>query len=198
MFVVNGGRDPIYPSALVEPVLKDLTDSGADLSYHPLPDARHDTAWWPEVKDDFETFVTEHPRQPHPERITWETNNLEHNRAHWLVIDKLDPRDTRAGLLLGPAPLESFFRKRVSGRVTVSRSGNRIVALSRGVAQFTLLLSPDVFDFSQPIQVILNGHVEFEGIVQPSVETLLKWAARDNDRTMLYGAELHLSVDTTQ
>jgi hypothetical protein len=27
-----------------------------------------------------------------------------------------------------------------------------------------------------------------------SVETLAKWAARDNDRTMLFGAELHVQV----
>jgi len=26
------------------------------------------------------------------------------------------------------------------------------------------------------------------------VATLVKWAARDNDRTMLFGAELHLTL----
>jgi hypothetical protein len=30
--------------------------------------------------------------------------------------------------------------------------------------------------------------------VTRSLETLLKWAARDNDRTMLVGAELHLKI----
>jgi hypothetical protein len=30
--------------------------------------------------------------------------------------------------------------------------------------------------------------------VQPSVQALLKWAARDNDRTMLYAAELNIDL----
>jgi len=30
--------------------------------------------------------------------------------------------------------------------------------------------------------------------VTRDVTTLVTWAARDNDRTMLYGAELHIAV----
>jgi hypothetical protein len=40
----------------------------------------------------------------------------------------------------------------------------------------------------------VNGKTAFEGRVQPDVRTLLKWAARDNDRTMLFGAELLVEV----
>jgi hypothetical protein len=36
--------------------------------------------------------------------------------------------------------------------------------------------------------------VAFDGQVRESVDTLLKWAARDNDRTMLVGAELHVTA----
>jgi hypothetical protein len=34
--------------------------------------------------------------------------------------------------------------------------------------------------------------VAFEGPVTRSVEVLTKWAGRDNDRTMLFGAELKI------
>jgi hypothetical protein len=37
-----------------------------------------------------------------------------------------------------------------------------------------------------------NGQVVFDGQVEASLDTLLKWAALDNDRTMLFGAELHI------
>ncbi len=59
---------------------------------------------------------------------------------------------------------------------------------------FTLLLSPDKFDFSKPIQVVANGREVFNGKVERSVETLLNWAALDNDRTMLYAAELQINL----
>jgi len=62
------------------------------------------------------------------------------------------------------------------------------------VAEFTLLISPDAFDLSQPIKVSANGRTVFEGRVEPSTATLLKWAARDNDRTMLYAAEINIKL----
>jgi hypothetical protein len=81
-----------------------------------------------------------------------------------------------------------------NGRVDLVRTGNTVKATTRGVAEFTLLLSPDVFDFSKPVRIETNGNVAFEGSVAKSVETLSTWAARDNDRTMLFGAELHVKV----
>jgi len=207
MFVVNGGKDPLYPTSEVEPFVKHLM-TGVKIEYHPQPEAGHNTAWWPEVKDTFEKFVADHPRDPHPETLSWETANLKHNRAHWLVIDQLgtqpgepqsmadlnlmrDPNAPR-GILARSYPL--FERPRQPGRVDLVRTGNTIQATTKGVAAITLLLSPDKFDFNQPIKVIANGRSVFEGRVERDVKTLMKWAARDNDRTMLYGAELHVAV----
>jgi hypothetical protein len=65
---------------------------------------------------------------------------------------------------------------------------------TRGVAELTLLLSPDLFDFSQPIVVTANGRIVSDQRVAPSLATLVKWAARDNDRTMLFGVELHVAL----
>jgi hypothetical protein len=62
------------------------------------------------------------------------------------------------------------------------------------ITAFTLLLSPDAFDFAQPVTVIANGTQVFHARVEPSVQTLLKLAAADNDRTMLYGAEVQIKL----
>ena len=62
------------------------------------------------------------------------------------------------------------------------------------MSDFTLLLSPDAFDFGEPVVVVVNGQTAVETRVEPSVTTLFKWAARDNDRTMLFGAELHIAA----
>ena len=71
---------------------------------------------------------------------------------------------------------------------------NAVEAVSRGVAAFTLLVSPDAFDLSQPIKVTANGKTVFDAKVQPSLATLMKWAARDNDRTMLYAGEVEVRL----
>jgi len=57
-----------------------------------------------------------------------------------------------------------------------------------------LLLSPDVIDFDQPVQVNVNGKPAYSGRVKRDIGTLLRWAARDNDRAMLYAAELKVDV----
>jgi hypothetical protein len=45
-----------------------------------------------------------------------------------------------------------------------------------------------------PVQVTVNGAQAFSGMVKKDLPTLLKWAARDNDRTALYGAEIRITV----
>jgi predicted esterase len=199
MFVVNGGKDPLYPMSEVEPFTKHLM-TAVQIEYHPQPDAGHNTAWWPEVKDTYEKFVADHPRDPHPDRLTWETASLDHNRAHWLVIDQLGSRPGEAtsmtdlNVMRDPDPAPLFERPQQSGRVDLVRTGNTVQATTKGVAAFTLLLSPDKFDFNQPVKVVANGRTVFEGRVQRDLKTLLKWAAHDNDRTMLYGAEVKIKL----
>ena len=62
-FIVNGGRDRLYPIALVQPYIDHVMKNGVEVVYHPRPDGEHNTSWWPEEKDAFETFVREHPAQ---------------------------------------------------------------------------------------------------------------------------------------
>lgn len=285
-FAVNGGRDRLYPTSIVDPHIAHMKHGGVAVDYHPQPEAGHNTAWWPEVKDTFEAFVGEHPRRPLPDVLTWETGETAvHNRAHWLVVDKLgaQPADAktladvndmelppapdfgartigmrvnrvmsgtsaeRIGLKAGdavvrlngktmpggmdladvledvepgttiellvsrnnlpvelsgkyeptmavPPPRHLFSRAGLSGRVDLTRSGNTVTAATRGVAAFTLLVSPDQFDFSNPVKVVANGRTVFAGNVQKDLRTLLKHAAADNDRTMLFGAEIHVDL----
>ena len=204
-FVINGGADPLYPARYVTPYIEHLQDNGAVVEYRPQETAGHNTAWWPDERDGFETFVREHPREPYPAWLSWESaGERSTNRAHWLVIDRLmSKRDGKSMYpdadefddpeVQAPSPrLISHMGQ--YGRVDLERAGNTITATTRGVAAFTVLLSPDVVDFTQPVKVLVNGDVAFQGRVQASVATLLKWAARDNDRTMLFGAELHVQV----
>ena len=284
-FIVNGGRDPLYPTSLVEPYIRHMLDGGVTVKYLPQPEAVHNTAWWPDVKDTYEAFVREHPRTPVPDRITWETDlSAGTNRAHWLVIDKLAKPAAEAGHLadlndLVSAPVANFginavgtrvrsvvagsnaesfgvepddviiringrmvpggvdvvdllstydpgtkmvivvsrqnepfelqgvfnpvetprvvpmfAHRRPTGRVDLVRDGNTVTATTRGVDTFTLLLSPDVFDFSKPVTVVADGKTVFEGRVTRSLPTLMKWAARDNDRTLLIGAEVTVKL----
>ena len=288
-FVVNGFNDPKYPAARIAPYLELLDIAGVSLTFRPQTTGGHDTSWWGSERGRYETFVHEHPRQPHPALLSWETERVDrYNRVQWLVIDELGRRPSDVALadtntfserfepdfgvrgdsrkengtrivqvvrgsdaelmglrvgdrileiddrpvadlaailaaferasggkiditvergggredLRGPFPPEArrgperplFGRGRPSGRVDVTRTGNRVEARTRGVARFTLLLSPDVFDFAAPVVVTVNGAVVHDAVVAKDTGALLTWAARDNDRTMLYAAALSITV----
>src|SRR5439155_25828759 len=64
-------------------------------------------------------------------------------------------------------PYTTLFRS--SGRVDLTRAGNTVTATTRGVLAFTLLLSPDRFDFNQPVKVVANGRTVFDGRVKKNL-----------------------------
>jgi predicted esterase len=290
-FIVNTGRDRLYPAHVTQVYANHLRSLGANVVFRVYAELEHSTAWWPDERATFEEFVHDHPREPLPDTISWETERTDrYNRAHWLIIDGLghvvgeshlpdtnvlhrgreydfglrinsavergrrvhevvpDSNAFHIGLRAGdrfvdvngtavstgrdiaetmqtwtlgvplrfvverngrrlvldgvfqptevevpPAPI--FPRRVPSGRVDLVRRGNRVEASTRGVRSFTLLLSPSIFDFRRPVHVVANGRTVFDAMIEPSVATMLKWAARDNDRTMIFGAELRIDLE---
>ncbi len=191
LYIVNGGLDRLYPVANVQTHIDWFKTLGVPLVFNPQPSAGHDTSWWPHVRGPFEHFVKERSRQPQPHTLSWETERTDrYNRAHWLVIDALGPTGSDQ-----PAAEPRYFTHRgPSGRVDIVRRGNAFEARTRGVRAFRVLLSPDVIDFAHPVILTVNGKPAFEGPVTKDPAVLLTWAAKDNDRTMLYGAELRITV----
>lgn len=190
LYIVNGENDPLYPVAQLEPHITWLKRMGVNLIFRPQAGAEHNTDWWPTERAPFEQFVHEHPRAAHPAALTWETERVDRfNRNRWLVIDELRTDASRATEL---TDLGFFQHRQRSGRVDIRRKDNTFDALVRDVATFSLLLSPDAIDFATPVTVTVNGKPLFRGLVKKDLATMLRWAARDNDRTALYGAELKI------
>ena len=92
--------------------------------------------------------------------------------------------------------LAAYTADGFGGIVQAVREGNTVTVDAYHVRRFTVLISPDAFDMESPIRVIANGEAAFEGMVQSSLATLRKWAASDEDRTMLYAAEITIELET--
>ena len=201
-YMVNGGRDPLYPASSVAPFVDMMRTAGAAVEFHVHPEAEHNVNWWPEERPLYEKYLAAHPRVAHPASLTWETDRTDrYNRFRWLVIQTLGKRASDTALkdvnTYSPNAIMQrtlFEHTKASGRVDALRAGNAFDVKTRGVQALTLLLSPDAIDFSKPVRVTINGKVAHDGVVKPDAATLLAWAARDHDRTMLYGAEVRISV----
>ena len=192
LYVVNGENDQLYPVAQVEPHMAWLERMGVTLVFRPQAGAQHNTAWWPTERAPFEAFVHAHPRPAHPAALSWETERVDRfNRNRWLIIDEVRTDQSRATEL---TDLGFFQHTKRSGRVDIRKKGNTFDAIVRDVAKFTILLSPDAIDFGKPVVVTVNGKQVFSGAVKKDVAAMMRWAARDNDRTAVYGAELPIVV----
>ena len=202
LYVINGGRDRLYPAASVAPLVDMLRKGGVPLTWQVYPDAGHDVSWWPRERPRFEQFLAAHQRVAHPARISWETERTDrYNRFRWLTIDRLGARPSDVALedanAFEPVPgrkITLYRRSRPSGRADAERTGNDFVLRTRGVHELTVLMSEDVVDLAKPVRITVNGTRVHEAIVKPDTATLLHWAARDADRQMLYAAAVKVVV----
>jgi predicted esterase len=291
LLAIHGGRDQIYPVAMVRSWLRLFEASGASVTFRLKERFGHETRWWSEEAPSMDAFIAGHVRDPLPDAVSWETADTGRSgRMSWVIVNELgiaahesapvtpneivpaaagigvglfidtpdglrismiqpgsiadayglrdgdvirrmddrsissfaDVEQALAGasgrrvpiavtrgqeqvdltIVLPPVPEArptiALPRGQPSGRIDVERRGNTVDVRTRGVRKFTLLLSPDEFDFSRPIVVRANGAVVAEAMSSPRVDVLLEWAARDNDRTMLFAQELEITLDGGQ
>ena len=200
--VFNGETDALYPARSVRPYIELFRDAEVAVEFIEIAGEGHTVRWWPEHAERIDAFVASTPRDPLPSRVSWETDDVgSFNRLHWLVIDELGPAagdaelpDIERHLPGATGLLVGFPRHAPSGRVEVTAEGNEIEIRSRGVRRLRLLLSPRQFNLSRPLRVLVNGVERHLGVVTPDRGTLLRWAARDLDRSMLFAAELEIRI----
>ena len=71
---------------------------------------------------------------------------------------------------------------------------NTIEVTTTRVKRYTLFLNEDLVDFSRPVVVKTNGMKTFEGVVVPSIETLLQEAHQRADTHVLFSVKISLEV----
>ncbi|MFL2849869.1 MAG: dienelactone hydrolase family protein [Pseudohongiellaceae bacterium] len=172
LYIVNGENDRLYPASSVAPFIEILAEEGVDHIWKVVPEGGHNTNWLPDEAPMIEKFKQDNPRNALPERVQWVADRTDKfNRNLWVQIDSMS---------------------QTPGLLEVNRNGNEFRVLARGVSEFTLLLNPEEVNFSQAIQVYVNSENIFDEIVAQDKQTLLHWASKDLDRSMLFTAELKL------
>ena len=91
-------------------------------------------------------------------------------------------------------PTPAFGREKPFGSIEAKREGNTVALRSSGISRVALLISPDVFDFGQPLKVTVNGKVVHEAKVERNARFLLEQARRDKDPSMLFAARVEVDL----
>lgn len=202
LMIVNTSKDQTFNIGLERPYIESLRQINKHASFIEVDSSGHSMGWYPVLKDTINNFVANNPREPYPDHLSWQTDNvLKYNRFRYLIIEKLgktkasgSAKDTNNIRVHGKEE-PAFGRSKSSGMVDLQKEGNVVRVNTSGVKRYKLLLSTQHFDFQEPIVIYTNDVKSYEGRVTPDVKTLLKWNLEDNDREMLFGAELSITVN---
>ena len=177
LYIVNGENDPLYPVSSIVPFINILQEANIEHVFRAIEGGGHNTNWLPEEQPMIEQFKLDNPRDPFPTELRWVTDRSDrYNRNLWMRIEELTVEGQ-------------------PGLMSITQEGNSFTVTAESVDAFTLLLNPEQIDFSEEVRVVVNGRPLFVGHVAEDMNTLLDWAVRDRDRTMLYTAALSLRVN---
>jgi membrane-associated protease RseP (regulator of RpoE activity) len=91
-------------------------------------------------------------------------------------------------------PKPAFSREKISGRIDVSVSQNKVETKVKNVGAYTLFISRDQFNTNEDISVYTNGELSFIGKVKPDLAFTLSQYLQDRDRTMVFWGKVEIEV----
>jgi len=116
-------------------------------------------------------------------------------RTHYgsIEMDHLEPTEPR------PSYSTTGFRHhtaRIPAGTVHGRcdADNTISLQTRNMDELSVWLSREMVDFDRPVRVLVNGEIEHDGLVQPSLAVALDSYARRRDPGMLFEARIDLDI----
>ena len=132
-------------------------------------------------------------RERYPFQMTLVRDASHLSDFDWVRIDSTDRIAMFSDRLIDRQ--DDLIRNGVFAKLDVRNNGNNQIEVnSIHVRRYTLFFNDVLIDFSQPLTVVTNGVVSFEGIVTPNLETLLREARRRQDRSLEYTAKLTIDI----
>jgi len=196
VYVIHGAEDQIMPVQLSRDLVKEMERRGIPYHY------QEHTWTHPHAGGHF------FPKQELPDLITWfdgqKRNQLPRSVSlvrdathltpfYWVRIDMTEQIAAFSENLIDSR--DEFITGGVYAKLHAEiKSSNRIVVSTNRIRRYTVFLNQDLVDFSKPIVVETNGNISFEGMVEPSIETLLQEVRHRSNTHILFPAKLTIDV----
>ena len=200
VYLIHGAEDQVMPVQLSRDLVQEMKRRGVPHLYR-----EHDLTH-PHAGGHF------FPRQELPLLITWfdQQRRTPLPRKISIVRDATHPMPLSWARIDSTEQIAAFTENLIDSRdefitgmiyatlnVEIVRP-NTIEVNAFRVKRYTLFLNDALVDFSQPIVVKTNGVKSFEGMVRPSIETLLKEARQRADVHILYSAKITINLPPSQ
>lgn len=197
LYMIHGRQDDVMPVELSRAIAQELTRLGYAFQYqehdrvHPMAGGH----FFP--REELPTLVRWFDRQHRtalPKRLIVVRDATHLTPFGWARIDATD-RIAAFTDLLTDSRDEAIVSRRYARLDAEIVGPNHVAVRTERVKRYSLYLNETLVDFSQPVTITTNGRIGFQGMVVPSVETLLRDARQRQDRRMLFPVLLHLTVE---
>lgn len=198
VYLIHGTQDQVMPVELSRTVAQELTRLGYRFTYREH-DRTHPVAgghYFPrEELPDLIAWFDTHRRDPYPKRVTVVRDATHLSPFAWVRIDATDRIAAFSDNLIDRR--DDAIKNRLYAKLDAEIVGpNRIEVRTEHVRRYSLFLSQNLVDLAQPITILTNGQVSYEGTLTRGVATLLREARQRHDRALIFPAMLTLPVDS--
>jgi len=196
IYIIHGAKDQVMPVELSRTITKELTRLGYPYVYREH-DREHPMAgghYFPrEELPELITWLNAQRRNPLPTSVTVVREASHFQPFGWVRIDATDAIAAFSEDLVSKR--DDLIKRQEYARLDVSIvAPNRIEVRTNRVQRYSLFLNEQLIDYSKPLIVLTNGQVSFEGLVTPSLETLLRQTRLRQDSRQLFPAHLTIQV----
>lgn len=194
VYIIHGTKDQVMPVDLSRSISRELDRLGYPHVYrehereHPMAGGHY---FPKEELPDLVTWFNSRHREPLPTRLTLVRDASHFQPYNWLRIDSTDSIAAFSEDLIDKR--DERIKRREYATIDASIVGRtRIEVTAEHVQRYSLFLNDQLIDISKPLTITTNGRLSFEGMVSPSVETLLRQARLRQDPERLF--PIHLTI----
>lgn len=195
-YIIHGAHDQVMPVELSRSIANELTRLGYPFVYREH-DRMHPTAgghFFPrEELPDLVTWFNRQRRTALPKSLTVVRDASHLLPFGWVRIDATDRIAAFSDDLVDRR--DELIRQRVYARLHAEITApNRIEVSTEHVQHFSLFLNDRLVDLTQSVTVVTNGQISFEGVVSPTVETMLRQARLRQDVQLSFPVHLRIAI----
>ena len=196
IYIIHGAKDQVMPVELSRTITEELTRLGYPFVYREH-DREHPMAgghYFPmEELPELVTWLNAQRRNPLPTNVTVVREASHFQPFGWVRIDATNAIAAFSEDLVSKR--DYLINRREYARLDVSIvAPNRIEVRAERVQRYSLFLNEQLVDSTKPLVVLTNGQVSFDGLVTPSLETLLRQARLRQDSRQLFPIHLAIQV----
>ncbi|MCP9456037.1 MAG: hypothetical protein NNA18_08035 [Nitrospira sp.] len=178
VYIIHGAKDQVMPVELSRSIVRELEALKYPYVYrehdreHPLAGGHYFPR---EELPDLVTWLNGQRRNSLPSRLTVVRDASHLQAFSWVRLEVTDHIAAFSDDLVDKTDDRIRRREYATLDATVAAI-NRIEVWTKRVRQYSLFLNDRLVDLSKPVTVVTNGRVSFQGMVIPSLTTLLKQA----------------------